>query len=143
MESSPGCWEAYGRVIAREYSDPTLANVHRLSVDAYAAQHPGQPSSQSMKSVGVHLVRLFLTLERGFDVRESNRVMVAASKVKGRFGWLEPPPSLGELTVSHVDETADSGSHRAAVREWSRSVWEAWAPHHAAVEEWAQSLVIP
>lgn len=75
MESSPGCWAAYGDVIAREYSESALADVHRLSVDSYAAQHPGRPSPQSMKSVGVHLIRLCLTVEREFDVRESNRIM--------------------------------------------------------------------
>ncbi|HMB91442.1 MAG TPA: hypothetical protein VKP65_11380 [Rhodothermales bacterium] len=29
-----------------------------------------ESSPQSMKSVGVHLIRLCLTVERGFDVRE-------------------------------------------------------------------------
>ena len=143
MEASPGCWAAYGEVLAREYSDPDLSDIHRLSVDAYAAQHPGQPSPQSMKSVGVHLMRLFLTVERGFDVRESNRIMVAVSKVKDRFGWLEPPPSLGDLTVRHVVGTASADDHRVAVREWSHSVWVAWEPHHTTVAEWAQSLKIP
>ena len=143
MESSPGCWATYGEVSAREYSEPALADVHRLSVDSYAAQHPGRPSPQSMKSVGVHLIRLCLAVERGFDVRESNRVMVAISKVKGRFGWLEPPPSLGDLTVAHVASTTDIAAHQTAVHEWSQSVWEAWAPHHATVRGWAQTLHIP
>ena len=58
-------------MIAREYSEPALGDIHRLTVDAYAAQHPGRPSPQSMKSVGVHLIRLCLAVEQGFDVRES------------------------------------------------------------------------
>jgi hypothetical protein len=116
MESLPGCWAAYGRVLARAYSTTSLADVHRLSVDAYAAQHPGQPSPQSMKSVGVHLVHLCLTVERGFDVREANRIMVAISKVKGRFSWLEPPASLGPVTVAHVAAVEGVEGHRAAVR---------------------------
>lgn len=143
MKSSPGCWATYGEVIARAYSEPALSDVHRLSVDAYAAQHPGQPSPQSMKSVGVHLIRLCLTVEQGFDVRESNRIMVAVSKVKGRFGWLEPPPSLGTLTVGHVAGATGIDEHRKAVREWSQSVWEGWESHHATVREWAQTLRIP
>lgn len=36
LESSPGCWAAYGEVLAREYSDPAYFQVHRLTVDAYA-----------------------------------------------------------------------------------------------------------
>ena len=143
MAGSPGCWAAFGQVLAREYESAALADVHRLSVDAYAAQHPGVPSPQSMKSVGVHLVRLCLTIERGFDVRESNRVMVAVSKVKGDFEWLEPPASFGDQTVTNVVGACGDDEHRAAVVTWARSVWEAWAPHHVTVREWAGALRVP
>lgn len=143
MESSPGCWAAHGRALARAYSTTSLADVHRLSVDAYAAQHPGQPSPQSMKSVGVHLVRLYLTVERGFDVREANRIMVAISKVKDRFGWLEPPASLGPITVAHVAAVEGVEGHRAAVRSWAQSAWEAWAGHHVTIRERATALNTP
>ena len=115
MESSPGCWAAYGEVLAREYGAEALSDVHRLSVDAYAAQHPGVPSPQSMMSVGVHLIRLCLAIERGFDVRESNCVMVAVSKVKDDFDWLEPPESLGDLTVENVVGATRDDEHRMAV----------------------------
>ncbi|HEX9952460.1 MAG TPA: DUF5946 family protein [Rubricoccaceae bacterium] len=142
MASSPGCWAAYGRVLAREYSDPDLADVHRLSVDAYAAQHPGEPSPQTMNSVGVHLIRLCLTVEHGFDVREANRIMVAISKVKGRFGWLRPPASLGGTTVADVVDAANAETHRRAVRAWARSVWVAWAEHHETVRGWVPELQI-
>ena len=143
MLSSPGCWAAYGHVLAREYASDALADVHRLSVDAYAAQHPGVPSPQSMKSVGVHLIRLCLTIERGFDVRASNRIMVAVSKVKGDFWWLDPPDSLGQMTVAEVVSAKGDDAHRAAVVRWARSVWEAWALHHDTVQEWASRLRIP
>ena len=76
MESLPGCWAIYGEVLAREYSDLAYAAVHRLTVDAYAVQHPGQPSPQSIQSVGVHLLRLCLILEHGFSA--------AAAAVAGR-----------------------------------------------------------
>ena len=41
MTSSPGCWAAFNAVIAREFSDPDLMAVHRLSVDAWAV-FPGR-----------------------------------------------------------------------------------------------------
>jgi hypothetical protein len=41
MESSPGCWASYGEVLVREYTEPSYFGVHRLTVDAYAVQHPG------------------------------------------------------------------------------------------------------
>jgi len=47
MLSSPGCWAAYGELLAREYSDSAYRRLHRLSVDAYALQHPGIDTPQS------------------------------------------------------------------------------------------------
>jgi uncharacterized protein DUF5946 len=40
MKSSAGCWEVYGEVLSREYSDPAFWAVHRLTADTYAVQHP-------------------------------------------------------------------------------------------------------
>ena len=66
LGASPGCWAVYGEVLEKEYGDYLrYAPVHRLTVDAYAAQHPGVPSPQSIQSVAVHLIRLHLVLERG------------------------------------------------------------------------------
>ena len=42
--ASPQCWALFGEVLAREYSDFRYASVHQLTVDSYAAQHPGTPS---------------------------------------------------------------------------------------------------
>jgi Family of unknown function (DUF5946) len=39
--ASPACWAVFGEVLAAEYSDGTFWPAHRISVDAYAAQHPG------------------------------------------------------------------------------------------------------
>ena len=60
MLSSPGCWKAYGELLAREYGNPLLFGaVHRLTVDAYALQHPGNPSDRrATQSVWIHYVAL-------------------------------------------------------------------------------------
>ena len=142
MESSPGCWAAYGEVLTREYSNPDLLDVHRLTVDAYAIQHPGQPSRQSIQSVTGHLVRLMLQLERGIRGERANRVMTALMKHDREFTWLEPPPSRGRLTVADVLPCVDPVEHRAAVEAWARSALEAWAPHRATMERWA-AVVLP
>lgn len=136
MASSPGCRAAYGEVLAREYGDPSYADVHRLTVDAYAAQHPGRPSPQSTKSVGVHLVRLCLILEEGLDVRLANDAMLSVTKMKGQFVWLRPPSSLGPITVADVLAARTVEQHRRAVRDWAASVWTAWSEHHAVIRAW-------
>ena len=137
MASVPGCWATYGRVLAREYEDRRLFDVHRLTVDAYAVQHPGQPSRQSIQSVGVHLVRLCLFLERGLTADRANAAMLSAARYKAQYEWLEPPGSLGQITVADVEQTADADSHKIAVRNWATQMWEVWSDHRAAVRAWA------
>jgi len=38
MESTPGCWAAFGRVLAREYADPRCFEVHETVVRNWASQ---------------------------------------------------------------------------------------------------------
>ena len=83
MLSSPGCWHVYGQVLVRDYTDPALRDVHRLTVDSYAVQHPGQPTPQAIQSVCVHLMSLCLIVERGLATSYATRVMGAATKAEG------------------------------------------------------------
>ncbi len=136
MESSPGCWAAFGQVLAREYSDPAYYDVHRLSVDAYAVQHPGLPSRLSIQSVAVHLIRLCLFLEHGLSPENANQAMLEAAKHKDRFAWLNPPESLGPLTVADVVKAGSVQEHKALVRAWAEGAWTAWSPHHDTIRSW-------
>jgi hypothetical protein len=137
MESSPGCWAAYGRVLTREYSDRRFFDVHRLTVDSYAVQHPGRPSRQAIQSVGVHLVRLCLFLEHGLAPEKANDAMLAAARRKAEFHWLEPPDSLGPITVADFALGAGVEEHKARVVAWANQMWEVWSPHRETVREWA------
>jgi hypothetical protein len=144
MLSSAGCWAAFGRVLAREYADPSLFAVHRLSVDAYAVQHPGKPSSRpSAQSVGLHLARLTLQLERGLAPERANAVMLQLAEYKARFHWLEPPASRGAITVAQVAPVIDPVAHAAAVRAWARSALDAWQIHRATFEPWLAFAYVP
>ena len=144
VESSPACWAAYSEILAREYGDRELFRlVHRLSVDAYAVQHPGRPSPRSIQSVAVHLMSLCAVLERGCSHGWANKVIGEAAALKGSFRWLEPPPSRGLATVVQVLETKGPSDHAKQVRIWALSAWEAWAAHHAQVRQWLDSLGSP
>jgi Family of unknown function (DUF5946) len=136
MESSPGCWHVYGKVLSREYSDPVFGVLHRLAVDSYAVQHPGRPGPQAIQSVCVHLISLCLVLERGLAVGYATRVMGEATRTKERFLWLTPPKSLGAVTVSDVADVATPLEHEKRVRAWAEAAWSAWADHHATVRAW-------
>jgi len=136
MESCAGCWATLGEVLAREYSDPGLFAVHRLSVDAYAVQHPGNQSRQSIHSVGVHLIRLCLFLEHELSAEYANDAMLRATNRKHTFTWLEPPASRGLLTVADVVKARATQAHKSAVRAWAQSAWAAWSPHHETIRTW-------
>jgi hypothetical protein len=137
LESSPGCWAAYGEVLAREYGDPLLfEQVHRLTVDAYAVQHPGQPSPQSIQSVALHLISLCLLFEHGATPQEATAAIGAGTKTKSRYVWLSPPASLGTLTVAYVQPATEAQAHAESVRRWASAAWSAWSTHHATVRSW-------
>jgi Family of unknown function (DUF5946) len=136
MEASPGCWAMYGEVLAREYSNPAYMAVHRLTVDSYAVQHPGSPSPQTIQSVGIHLLRLFLILERGYSDAAAAKAMPVLSRHKRSFHWLTPPQSLGSKTALDVWRCETAAQHAEAVREWARSAWLAWSPHHEQIRQW-------
>ncbi len=112
--------------------------MHRLSVDAYAVQHPGTPSKQTIGSIGVHLIRLCLFHEYGLTPERANDAMVKASKNKENFIWLEPPLSLGKITVANVVEAGGVEQHKTLVRAWAKEAWEAWAHHHEQVRQWIE-----
>ena len=81
----------FTEVLAREYSDFRYARTHRLTVDAYGVQHPGEPSPHAIASVAVHLLHLYWVLEMGYDTEHSARLMQRAAERKKEYLWLEPP----------------------------------------------------
>ena len=97
---------------------------------------PRTVAAESIQSVGVHLLRLCLMLERGYSNEAAARVMPLLSQPKRSFHWLTPPQSLGEKTVLDVWSARDAAPHIQAVREWADSAWQAWSAHHVQVREW-------
>jgi hypothetical protein len=140
MESSAACWAAYGEVMAREYSDLQRLAYYRLSVDAYAVQHPGQPSRQTIQSVGVHLIRLCLLLDCGLSMDRANDAMIAASARKDSFTWLTPPVQIGKITVADVVSAQTNEALQEVVWAWAREAWAAWAVHHDTVRAWLPTM---
>jgi hypothetical protein len=142
--SSPGCWAMFGEVLAREYSDFRYARAHRLTVDAYAVQHPGEPSPHAIASVGLHLMRLHWVLELGWDSERATESMQrAAERHKRDLVWLEPPASRGTITVRSVHEASGPEAHRERVRAWAEDVWRAWGAHHETIRSWSRMAEAP
>jgi hypothetical protein len=140
MLSVSGCWKMYGEILAREYQDSRYMENHRLTVDTYAAQHPGVDTAQARNSVGVHLTRLCLILDFGWPIERANDAMVQIAGRKSSYPWLAPPCMSGALTVQAVLQAQSPDEHENVVRAWARSVWNKWASHHEIVHQWAKLL---
>lgn len=142
LGASPSCWEVYNLVLAREYSSPALMrSIHRLTVDAYAAQHPGKPERRAIQSVWAHLVSLHLTLDRELAHDFARRIISALTEQSATLEWLTPPGKLGDLTIVEVAAAPAEVAHEELVRRWASDVWHAWEPHHGAVKAAASKLV--
>lgn len=135
--ASPACWALFGEVLAREYEDAAYFRVHQLTVDAYAAQHPGRPSRQSIRSVALHLATIALVVEQGADPAEGPRLHKRLAR-GDHPGWLEPPADMGSITVADVSRASDPDAHEAVVRAWAGSVWRAWSAHHETIRKWTR-----
>lgn len=135
LESVPGCWAAFSDVLAREFGDPAYGWIHRHTVDAYAAQHPGVDGRRQRQSVAIHLIGLCQWLEHGLDAA---RIVAATGPLTHRDTWPRlAPPTTYRLTILDVLRAQSAEEHASLVRAWAESVWEAWSEHHPRVREWA------
>jgi hypothetical protein len=139
--ANAGCWKLFGEILAREYGSLAYMKVHRLTVDAYAAQHPGRNEPRAAQSVNVHLMALYLILEKhmpfDFVTKALGKVV---EKKKHNFTWLVPPSSLGAMTILDVAAANTPDQHAQLVWDWATSVWKAWEPRRKTIEELALSL---
>jgi hypothetical protein len=139
MESSPACFAAFNALLTAEYSgygDPALRDVHRLTVDTWAVQHPGSPEDRrAIQSVGLHLGRLWLQLESSRPPAETNAIMLDFSRHKATLPRL-PPPASFRITASDIAPFAGSSQHAAKVREWAEATWQDWSSQHAFIRSW-------
>lgn len=135
MTSSAACWARFGELLAFEYSDPALMPVHRLSVDTYAVQHPGDGSRQAIQSVGLHLARLMLQLESPMPPKAANDVMLRLGRRKSTLVLLDRPAAF-RMTIADVAPLAGTPAHEDAVRSWARCTWEDWHGSHGYIREW-------
>jgi Family of unknown function (DUF5946) len=141
MLASPGCWALFGEVSAREYSDVRYRASGLQMVDAYAVQHPGVPERRSSQSVWIHLVSLCLRLEHGLADDITIRLIKRLASEKREYPWLQPPASLGAVTIVDVHGASTEEEHVAAVRCWCESAWDAWVVAHDSIRVIANRMV--
>jgi hypothetical protein len=137
-----GCWEVYCEILAKEYGEFRYPQpTHRFTVDTYAVQHPGEPNRQAIQSVNAHLVRLYLVIEKGWNVERTTEALKSVVRNRDTLSWLEPPNPNGSRTVVDVVKAHNLEDHRRLVEEWARDVWTAWRNHHALIRRLADQYV--
>jgi len=139
FHASAQCWSVFEEVLATEYQNSVLfGQVHQLTVDAYAVQHAG--GAHPDKSVSIHLLGLYLVLERGVAPMQVPPLLQRRAEAAS-WPHLEPPEERAALTVFDVGMAGSPQEHARLVQEWASQVWRAWAPHHGAAARLAAGLL--
>ncbi len=137
INASAGCWSVYGEVLVSPFAPSVTAGaVRTLNVDVYAAQHPGGVHPD--KSVAIHLVGLYLALERGAPHPTIIRSHQHLASTVRDWPHFEPPADRGGVHVDTVAQARSVEEFVATSHEWASSVWAAWSAHHAAIEAFAE-----
>ena len=111
------------------------APFNALIVDAYAAQHPGTPSNQTINSVAVHLMVLYGVLERGWPPQQALWLRMRPGRPStvhkhARFHWLLPPSFAACLTLADVVAGVTPIERSRRAEAWIKEVWAVWAALH-------------
>jgi hypothetical protein len=139
LDSSAACWAAFN---ALEYP---ITPFSALIVDAYAVQHPGVPSNQTINSAAIHLMVLYGVFERGYKPEQALWLRTHPGRASRmpkheRFDWLSPPSFAPCLTIADVIAAENQSQ---ILETWIKSVWEAWAvPHQNQVAVWFEKYVL-
>ena len=138
FHASAECWSLFEQVLAAEFQNPVLfEQVHQLTVDSYAVQHAG--GQHPDKSVCIHLVGLYLVLERGVA---PVKVPPLLQRLASRANWshLDSPDERASLTVHDLALADSHEMHALRVRAWAADVWRTWSVHHDVARELAKGL---
>ncbi|MCB0197293.1 MAG: hypothetical protein KDJ65_35425 [Anaerolineae bacterium] len=145
--ASAGCWAMFSALVNAGEPPLAPAPTNTLLVDAYAAQHPGQPSPQAIQSVAVHLITLYGVLIKGVAV--DNAVWLRQQALhpgktgkKDRFEWLSPPNLFETITVADIVKQTTPSARTEQAAHYVMSVWDAWSkPHEAVIAGWYEKYV--
>lgn len=135
--ASPGCWARYNELHAQQYQGFGALTPVRV-IDAYCVQHHGIAERRAIQSVNVHLMALYLQLERGYAESQVNTALRRVLQIADGFTWLEPPIPNGTMTVADILQAQTADDQARAIESYARDIWRAWQAHRAIAEKWAK-----
>ncbi len=130
----PACWHVYTNLLAQEFTNPDFFKIHRITVDAYLAQHIGdQQDRRARQSSNLHIISLYLYFEKKLS---TNMVLNFLKKAtENKHDW----PAIFQLreanwkTILDILETKNASDHIKQITEWGRSVWDAYTDQHPTI----------
>ncbi len=133
------CQALFNELGARAFSDPGLASVQQLVVDAYCLQHP-EPYCHSAKSYAAHLTRMCIGLEQGGN---SDSYAAIPRWLNGPVSLQKPeaPSFRGRMTIADLAAANGVAEHTRVAQEWARDVWQAYAAQHELARQWIQQAL--
>jgi hypothetical protein len=133
----------YGAVRADEMQRFGYPDVHRLTVDTYMPQHPGDGTDRrERQSVFVHLAGLCAVLQCGMPARHATDVLRRLLQTHDDFPALRPAPRPAELTVLHLVGAHDLSEYEQRARQWADAVWQSWANHNDVIRHAVASVMV-
>lgn len=142
VPSAAGCWQLFGELQADEALRFGYAPAHRVVVDAYMAQHPGDGTDRrDRQSVFVHLAGLCAVLELNLQPAQATIVLRRLLRQRHDFPMLARTNGPGELTLIHLVGARDLDDHEQRAHAWGREVWCAWAQHQSLIRAAATSVL--
>jgi hypothetical protein len=114
--------------------------IHQYVVDAYAAQ----TANEQAKPITLlfALAGLYLHVERRYTGKQVQRAHMEMAKA-ARKDWptLPLPNQRGAMTAVDVMRFPEGTERDAAIKRWSRAVWESWRDQHQTVATLVNGLI--
>ena len=146
--ASAACWALFSDLFNAGQPPMAAGATIALLGDAYAAQHPGTPSPQSVQSVAVHLLTLHGVFLRGVEPTKTVWVRQRALRGHGRakhdrFHWLAAPSFTGSLTIADIVQAPTALERAAVAQSFIKTVWIQWAERHAStISHWYDMYIL-
>jgi hypothetical protein len=96
--------------------------------------HHAQIATDETKPIVIimALVGLYLHVEREFTGLQVQQAHMQLGRTRQQWPRIVLPRSRGALTAEHVMQAAEGDERDAAISEWCRSVWTAYADDNRA-----------